>query len=50
MSLEALEAQAGRRSITSTQLYLHLGADWLADEYRRAVEAIEAPALVGLPQ
>ena len=30
MSIEALQAQAGHRSIASTQLYLHLGADWLA--------------------
>ena len=50
MSLEALQAQAGHRSIASTQLYLHLGADWLADEYRRAAEAIEAQALVGVPR
>jgi integrase/recombinase XerD len=42
MSLEALQAQAGHRSITSTQLYLHLGADWLAEEYQRATDAIEA--------
>jgi integrase/recombinase XerD len=50
MSLEALQAQAGHRSIASTQFYLHLGADWLAGEYRRAAEAIEAQALVGLPR
>ncbi len=50
MSLEALQAQAGHRSIASTQLYLHLGADWLADEYRRAAEAIEAQALIGMPR
>jgi len=50
MSLEALQAQAGHRSIASTQLYLHLGVDWLADEYRRAAEAIEAQALVGMPR
>jgi hypothetical protein len=31
-------------------LYLHLGADWLAGEYRRAAEAIEAQALVGVPR
>jgi len=50
MALEALQAQAGHRSIASTQMYLHLGADWLADEYRRAAEAIEAQALVGMPR
>jgi site-specific recombinase XerD len=48
MSIEALQAQAGHRSISSTQLYLHLGADWLADEYRRAAEVIEAQAAVGM--
>jgi integrase len=36
MSLEALQAQAGHRSIASTQVYLHLGADWLAAEYSAA--------------
>jgi integrase/recombinase XerD len=50
MSLEALQAQAGHRSIVSTQLYLHLGTDWLADEYRRAAEAIDAQATVGMPR
>jgi len=50
MSLEALQAQAGHRSIASTQLYLHLGVDWLAEEYRRAAEAIEAQAMVGVPR
>jgi site-specific recombinase XerC len=47
MSIEALQAQAGHRSIASTQLYLHLGSDWLADEYRRAAEVIEAQAAMG---
>ncbi len=42
MSLEALQAQAGHRSIASTQIYLHLGADWLADEYRKAADVLEA--------
>jgi site-specific recombinase XerD len=50
MSIEALQAQAGHRSIVSTQLYLHLGDGWLADEYRRAAEAIEAQASVGMPR
>ena len=34
MALEAVEAQAGHRSIESTQVYL--ASDWLAGEYRRA--------------
>ena len=42
MSLEALQAQAGHRSIASTQVYLHLGADWLAAEYRAAAEVLES--------
>ncbi|WP_300008668.1 tyrosine-type recombinase/integrase [Pseudonocardia sp.] len=42
MALEALQAQAGHRSIESTRIYLHLANDWLADEYRRAAEAIDA--------
>ncbi len=47
MAIEALQAQAGHRSIASTRIYLHLGAGWLADEYKRASEAIEAQASVG---
>lgn len=42
MSLEALQAQAGHASIDSTRIYLHLSNDWLAGEYLRAAEAIEA--------
>ena len=50
MSLEALQAQAGHRSIASTQIYLHLGADWLAAEYRAAADAVDAGlALEALP-
>jgi integrase/recombinase XerD len=45
MALEAIQAQAGHRSIESTRIYLHLANDWLAGEYRRAVEAIEAQAM-----
>jgi integrase len=47
MALEAVQAQAGHRSIESTRLYLHLANDWLAGEYQRAAEAIDAQAQVG---
>jgi site-specific recombinase XerD len=45
MTLEAVQAQAGHASIESTRIYLHLGDDWLASQYRRAAEAIDAQAL-----
>jgi site-specific recombinase XerD len=47
MALEALQAQAGHRSIESTRLYLHLADDWLAGEYQRASELIDA-SVVGI--
>ncbi len=42
MALEAVQAQAGHRSIESTRVYLHLTNDWLAAEYRRAADLIDA--------
>lgn len=45
MALEAVQAQAGHRSIESTRVYLHLANDWLAGEYARAVTAIDAAAV-----
>jgi integrase len=42
MALEAVQAQAGHRSIESTRLYLHLSNDWLAAEYHRAARLIDA--------
>jgi integrase/recombinase XerD len=42
MALEAIQAQAGHRSIESTRLYLHLADDWLAGEYQRASDLIDA--------
>jgi integrase/recombinase XerD len=42
MALEAVQAQAGHRSIESTRIYLHLANSWLVEEYTRATEAIEA--------
>jgi integrase/recombinase XerD len=46
MALEAVQAQAGHASIETTRIYLHLADDWLAGEYRRASEAIDAQAPV----
>ena len=48
MELEAVQAQAGHASIESTRIYLHLTDDWLADEYRRASERIDADAAAEL--
>jgi integrase/recombinase XerD len=45
MALEAIQAQAGHASIESTRIYLHLANDWLAGEYLRAAEAIDAQAV-----
>jgi integrase/recombinase XerD len=42
MALEAIQAQAGHASIESTRIYLHLANDWLAGEYIRTMEAIDA--------
>lgn len=47
MALEAVQAQAGHTSIESTRIYLHLADDWLASQYRRAAEAIDAQMLPG---
>lgn len=41
MALEAVQAQAGHRSIESTRIYLHLSNGWLAEEYHRAISALE---------
>ena len=46
MELEALQAQAGHRSIETTRLYVHLANEWLADEYERATAAIDADVFV----
>lgn len=42
MALEAVQAQAGHRSIESTRVYLHLTNDWLAGQYLRAAALIDA--------
>jgi len=46
MALEAIQAQAGHASIESTRIYLHLADAWLAGQYLRATEALEAHAVV----
>jgi integrase/recombinase XerD len=46
-ALEAVQAQAGHASIESIRIYLHLADDWLAAQYRRAAEAIDAQLLAG---
>jgi site-specific recombinase XerD len=49
MALEAVQAQAGHASIESTRVYLHLADDWLASQYRRAAEVIDAQLFADAP-
>jgi integrase/recombinase XerD len=49
MALEAVQAQAGHASIESTRIYLHLADDWLASQYRKAAEAIDAQVFADHP-
>ena len=49
MALEAVQAQAGHASIESTRIYLHLADDWLAAQYRKAAEAIDAQVFADHP-
>ncbi len=49
MALEAVQAQAGHASIESTRIYLHLADDWLASQYRKAAEVIDAQVFAGQP-
>lgn len=42
MALEAVQAQAGHRSIESTRIYIHLANAWLAEQYLQASAAIDA--------
>jgi site-specific recombinase XerD len=41
MALEAIQAQAGHRSIETTRVYLHLADGWLAEEYRKAMDILD---------
>jgi site-specific recombinase XerD len=49
MALEAVQAQAGHASIESTRIYLHLADDWLAAQYRRAAEVLDAQLFADRP-
>jgi integrase/recombinase XerD len=49
MALEAVQAQARHASIVSTRIYLHLADDWLASQYRRAAEVIDAQVFADKP-
>ena len=49
MPLEAVQAQAGHASIESTRIYLHLADDWLASQYRKAAEVIDAQIFADHP-
>ena len=42
MELEALQAQAGHRSLDTTRLYVHLANGWLAEEYDKSTALIDA--------
>ncbi|OLZ61211.1 integrase [Streptomyces sp. IMTB 2501] len=42
MALEAVQAQAGHRSIESTRIYIHLANNWLVEQYLQASAAIDA--------
>ncbi len=49
MALEAVQGQAGHASIESTRIYLHLADDWLAAQYRKAAEVLDAQLYAGHP-
>jgi site-specific recombinase XerD len=49
MALEAVQAQAGHASIESTRIYLHLADDWLAAQYRKAAEVLDAQLYAARP-
>lgn len=50
MSLEALQAQAGHRSILSTRIYLHLCPKELQEEYLRLSDTLFSPHEEGRPE
>lgn len=46
MALEAVQAQAGHRSIESTRVYLHLANAWLVEQYLQASALIDETQVV----
>ena len=46
MELEAIQAQAGHRSLDTTRLYVHLANEWLAEEYEQAAAIIDADLFI----
>ena len=46
MELEAIQAQAGHRSLDTTRLYVHLTNEWLAEEYEQAAAIIDADLFI----
>lgn len=42
MALDAVQPQAGHRSIESTRIYIHLANTWLVEQYLDATAAIDA--------
>jgi len=49
MALEAVQAQAGHRSIESTRIYLHLANGWLETEYHKALTVLHDVSAETLP-
>jgi integrase len=47
MSLEALQAQAGHRSVATTRIYLHLCPKELQQEYLRMSDTLFTPVAAG---
>jgi hypothetical protein len=49
MALEAVQAQAGHRSIESARVYLHLTNDWLAGGVPARCRAPTTTTVAGMP-
>jgi site-specific recombinase XerC len=49
MALKACRPRPGHASIESTRIYLHLADDWLASQYRKAAEVLDAQLFADAP-